>query len=627
MFESTKQNLKDILRKADEGKLQLPDFQRDYVWNDEDVRGLIASIAKGFPVGALLTLETGSAVSFKPRVLAGVTTVNNHPDELLLDGQQRITSLYQSLFCSEPVRTKIRKNTEIERYYYLDIKAALNNGADLFDAVVGVPADRIIRTNFGKDVVLDLSSREREFEHDMFPLNIAFNSKQWFYGWRDYWKMRNRSIDDLERDFDLKVLDRIQHYEMPIIRLDRENSREAICLVFEKVNVGGKKLDAFELLTAIYASDEFDLRKEWMGSQKPQEPGLQDRLVGTDNPRRVLRSIQNTDYLQACTLLHTHDIRSQKAAQGAKGNELPQVTCNRPALLGLPLTAYRKFTHAVESGFIRAAAFLNEQKIISKHDLPYPQQIVTLAAFFAFHKDHPHTVVHKDKLARWFWSGALGELYGSGGETLIARDFVELVAWIHDDGPPPRSVQEAIFQRNRFRSLRGRFSAAYKAIHALMMRHGCRDFVNGDPVDIMTYFQWKIDIHHIFPRDWCKKRNISPRVFNSIVNKTPLSKASNIAIGGVAPSVYLARIEQKHGISSATLDAILRSHLIEPATLRSDDFDAFLEARMNALADLVGKAMDKPVVDQLGTNEPQTETDLDTDDEDESQILAAQADE
>ena len=57
MFDTTKEDLKDILRKAHEGRLQLPDFQRDYVWGDEDVRSLIASIAKGFPVGALLTLE------------------------------------------------------------------------------------------------------------------------------------------------------------------------------------------------------------------------------------------------------------------------------------------------------------------------------------------------------------------------------------------------------------------------------------------------------------------------------------------------------------------------------------------------------------------------------------------
>jgi hypothetical protein len=553
MFDSTKEDLKDILRKCDEGKLQLPDFQRDYVWGDDDVRSLIASVAKGFPVGSLLTLETGSEVAFKPRLLAGVPEKQVEPDELLLDGQQRITSLFQSAFSKQPVRTRIRKNTEVDRYYYLDIKRAVNGLADLGDAIVGVPADRIVRTNFGKDVVLDLSSREQEYELDMFPLNLSFDSKNWFYGWRDYWKPRGRDISDIERDFDLYVLEQIQRYKMPIIRLDKKNSREAICLVFEKVNVGGKKLDAFELLTAIYAADKFDLREAWKGNGK-KAPGIKDRLVGTDHPRAVLRPIENTDYLQACTLLHTREVRLRRAAEGAKGNELPQIAVNRQALLGLPLSAFRKYAELVETSFIDAAAFINEQKILRDRDVPYPPQIVALAAALAILGKNAHNLPAKEKLNRWFWSGALGEVYGGGAESLMPVDVPGLVDWITKDGPQPKAVSDAIFQQERLRTLRGRMSAAYKAIHGLLMRHGCRDFIHGEPVELMTYFQRKMDIHHIFPRKWCLKQGILPRVFNSIVNKTALSKASNIAISGDAPSVYLKRIESQTGITPLQLD-------------------------------------------------------------------------
>jgi uncharacterized protein with ParB-like and HNH nuclease domain len=95
MFDTIPEGLKDILRNVDKGKLQLPDFQREYVWGDDDVRSLLASIAKAFPVGALLMLETGSEVRFKPRLLAGVPDKLIEPDELLLDGQQRITYLLQ----------------------------------------------------------------------------------------------------------------------------------------------------------------------------------------------------------------------------------------------------------------------------------------------------------------------------------------------------------------------------------------------------------------------------------------------------------------------------------------------------------------------------------------------------
>ncbi|WP_206692480.1 DUF262 domain-containing protein [Azospirillum sp. INR13] len=207
MFDSTKEDLKDILRWAEEGRLQLPEFQRDYVWGDSDVRSLVASVAKGFPVGALLTLETGGEIEFKPRLLAGVPAKDVRPTELLLDGQQRVTSLYQATRSTTPVRTRTPKGTEVERFYFLDIKAAVAAGMEFEDAIIGVPADRIVRRNFGKEIVLDLSTPEGQFEHDAFPLNCIFDSRNWFYDWRDYWKARGRDVSDLERDFDRGVVD------------------------------------------------------------------------------------------------------------------------------------------------------------------------------------------------------------------------------------------------------------------------------------------------------------------------------------------------------------------------------------------------------------------------------------
>lgn len=222
MFDTTKEDLKDILRKVEEGKLQLPDFQRDYVWGDDDVKSLIASIAKGFPVGALLTLETGGEIEFKPRLLAGVPAKNIHPSELLLDGQQRMTSLFQVTYSPDPVRTRTPRGTEIERYYYLDINKAVGGIAQLDEAIIGVPADKIVRTNFGKTISLDLTTREAEFENDLFPINKVFDSRNWFYDWRDYWRAKGRDVTDLDRDFVRGVIESIERYKMPIIRLDLE---------------------------------------------------------------------------------------------------------------------------------------------------------------------------------------------------------------------------------------------------------------------------------------------------------------------------------------------------------------------------------------------------------------------
>ena len=72
MFQTNPRNLRDLLNDAHEGRLQLPDFQRSYVWGDEDIQNLIASVAKGYPIGAFLSLQTGGEVRFKPRLLEGV---------------------------------------------------------------------------------------------------------------------------------------------------------------------------------------------------------------------------------------------------------------------------------------------------------------------------------------------------------------------------------------------------------------------------------------------------------------------------------------------------------------------------------------------------------------------------
>ena len=179
MFDTTKTDLAEILKHAHEGRLQLPDFQRSYVWGDGDVRALIASIARGFPVGALLTLESGGEVRFKPRPIEGAPDAKRDPETLLLDGQQRITSLYQALFSPVPVRTRKTNETTVERHYYLDMEKALIEGGDMEEAVVGVPADRVARRNFGREVERDLSTPEREWEQAMFPLDRTFDAKEW----------------------------------------------------------------------------------------------------------------------------------------------------------------------------------------------------------------------------------------------------------------------------------------------------------------------------------------------------------------------------------------------------------------------------------------------------------------
>jgi hypothetical protein len=155
----------------------LPDFQREWKWDSDRIASLLASVSLDYPIGVMMLLEVGGeGVRFRPRPIAGTEpTAKAAPEKLLLDGQQRITSLFQALRWGEPVNTKDAKGKHLRRWYYIDMAIALDPKADPEEAIVAVPEDRIVRSDFGRVVDADYSSIERECKAEMFPISRALD--------------------------------------------------------------------------------------------------------------------------------------------------------------------------------------------------------------------------------------------------------------------------------------------------------------------------------------------------------------------------------------------------------------------------------------------------------------------
>ena len=600
-FQTNPYDLFKLLEDCHRGVLQLPDFQRSWVWDEDRIKSLIASISRAFPVGALMTLDTGGEVNFKPRPVEGAPNEakNVAPNSLLLDGQQRMTSLYQVTLRGKVVETVTPKNKKVKRWFYIDIRKALDPNVDREEAIIGVPEDRIVRTDFGREVVSDLTSPEQEYRTLMYPVSQVFDWDRWQDGFDKHWRGdENEKVREIFRTFKRQVLENFKYYRVPVISLDRSTSKEAVCVVFEKVNTGGKPLDAFELVTAMYAADGHELRKDWYGddAHKGRHRRFEDTLRPADTECGIIANVSNTDFLQAVSLFYTRERRRAAEKAGKQGKELPAVTGNRQALLNLPLAAYKQFEKTVEHGFVQAAKFLHMLHIYRIFDLPYQSQIVPLAAIIADIGEAWEHEANRAKLVRWYWNGVFGELYGSAVESRIARDFMEVPVWLQG-GPEPSTVSETIFRADRLKTMRMRLSAAYKGINALLMKEGAQDFRSGQKFDHTVFFGENVDIHHIFPQDWCKKQGIKPAVFDSIINKTPLSYRTNRIIGGVAPSHYLGRLEkgdkQTPAIERERLDTYLRSHLVAPSFLRSDNFENFMADRQKQLLGLIEQATGK----------------------------------
>ncbi len=599
-FDSTKAALSDLLRDIREGKLQLPDFQRGWVWDDDHIRDLLVSIARSFPIGAVMLLEAGGAVRFQTRPVEGLEDSipkDRVPERLILDGQQRLTTLTQALVLKEAVQTRTAKGAKIRRHYYFDIRKALEGPHALEDAVMAVDESRELRSDFGRKVDLDLSTTELECRQLYFPCSQIMSS--------DDWETTLHRVAPEHfatyMDFRNQVLVPFRAYQVPVILLKKETSKEAVCLVFEKVNTGGVPLSVFELVTASYAADGYNLRDDWFGSKIRKVDSRKERI----EHHPLLSGTEATEFLQALTLLHTFERRRSDVTDGRSGKQVRPVSAKRADVLDLPLPAWQEWADQLEAGFRQVGSFLRKEALYGRRELPYRTQLVPLAAVMTRIGERWLEPRIYDKLARWFWSGVLGELYGGAVETRIANDFEELLEWFEDDTAVPRTVRDANFQPERFDTLRSRLSAAYKGINVLVLREGARDWFWKASIRELDADEIALDIHHMFPREWCERRGIARERYDSILNKTPLSYKANRKLGGDAPSVYLPRIqsEKQVGLEDGEMDGLLSSHAIEPSLLRQDAFDRFLEDRRVRLGRLVERAMGKAVIRVDGDGE------------------------
>ncbi|WP_046468813.1 GmrSD restriction endonuclease domain-containing protein [Allosalinactinospora lopnorensis] len=583
-FGIEKEFLSDLLRQAREGRIQLPEFQRGWVWPEPNIIGLLSSISLGYPVGTTMMLRTGGQTRFKERPVEGIELpANSSAERLLLDGQQRLTSLYQALMLNRPVRTQNERKHEVEGWFYVDIDQALDETYDRENAFRFIPADRVVRTDFARSVELDLSTPEKEYAAGMFPLTRVFDADDWAEGFREHHDY-DKAASKRWQAFNKQFVKRFEQYLVPVIELSATTPREAVCQVFEKVNTGGITLTVFELLTATYAADEFDLRQDWQECQQHW----------ADGHYQVLHGVAETDFLQAITLLATY--RKHAEHTDAQSDRALRIGCRRSDMLRLPLEDYRACSRDIVAGLKAAAHFLHHRYIFDVKSLPYGSQLIPLAAIHAVLGQEWNTHDAQQKITRWYWSGVFGELYSGTTETRFARDLPEVVDWVRGKGPEPRTVQEAQFPPQRLHTLRTRNSAAYKGIYALLMAGGAQDWISGNDVNAATYFDEAVDIHHIFPKAWCTRNGVPRTTYDSIVNKTPLSAHTNRVIGSAAPSAYLARLIRGEGVSEDALLKHLQTHLIDTKPLSEDDFWAFFERRERELLDRITAAMgtDRP---------------------------------
>lgn len=575
-FTTPSYDLSDLFARIDRGDIQLPDFQRAYSWDEDRIRSLIVTVLRGYPLGAFLALDTrNETMRFRPRALAGAPDTGVNPGLLLLDGQQRLTSLYHCFRGDGFVDTTDFRSKKVSRKFYVDLRTATSEDIMPDEAVFAVNQHGELQSHFAPEIEGSLANREAAIDACCIPVS-ALLSEEGTSMLFELAAADNGVNRDVVAAFNNRILRPLSGYDVPMIRLSRETAQAGIGSIFAQVNSAGLQMDVFDLLTAVFASEdpEFHLAEHWRDVEK------QLRSFP------ALDGIGRNEFLSAVSLL----------VSGKKGTAGGQ----REDILQLNLAEYRAASSTLVITFREVAEFLAERCILSLDQVPYNEQIIPLAVILARLAERNGVLSTQDswdRLNQWFWSGVFGELYGSSAVKLrAARDVDEVTAWVAGETEVvPQTVRDASFRESRLLSV-SENDGVWHGLYALLMARGAKDWRTGQPFTRHTFEDLKPGFFPIFPLSWCQRHGVSAVLANSVLNRTPMGKRTEVVLDGHSPERYLPRVQSKSIMEDAEFDRVLASHELQPELLTSKTAYQFFANRRERFVGIVEYALDKAVI-------------------------------
>jgi hypothetical protein len=544
LFEDTNPRaLKDLLSEINSRTTVLPDFQRDFVWDPAATQELIVSIANNYPAGSLLRVRDRKK-AFAAREFEGAPKLNGYTHTfLVLDGQQRLTSLYQAFYGVG------------EHLYFLDLKKLLE-GAD-FD-------ESIFHARSSAKHAKDLCKFDVQCKDLILPLSVLKGGSGGFLQWLLQVtnplpaEERTKLLDALTaiNEHWIKTID---DYHFPVVTLSDTTEPDALCTIFETLNRTGVKLSVFELLTARFWPDNINLRSLW------------DEAIA-NFPIITEYEIDPYYFLQAISLASR-----------------PAPSCKRKDVLDLASSDIRDWWDRVVEGFATGLRILRDDcKVVSAKWLPYQTMISPLAAVLAKldTTKKPEYGARREQLKRWFWCAVFGQQYDTAPNSQSAKDVSELMTWL-SGGLEPESVKSIKFDPAALRDVTPRQRAIYRGTICLILGSagGARDFHTQSVITGNLIEQEGIDDHHIFPSAYLEKTHgiKESKRRDCVLNRTLIDRTTNQMISDRAPSDYLGEIRKTPNFP---FDSVLGSHILptgSDSALFKDNFEAFLAWRQEKL--------------------------------------------
>jgi hypothetical protein len=514
-----KRNLVGLVEQAYEGKICLPNFQRDFVWTREEVTDLIRSIVRGYFIGSLLLLRCdANNPPFAPVFLRGAEPPlqEPRPAHLILDGQQRLSSLIYALTAPD----LSLKDSSQRRWFFLSLDVLLSE-PDSDDIVF----DRARRELRGLD---DL---EVQYAQRVLPCTALLTQRA-FYAWRDGFEdwLRSTAPDRVTkyrsewRDGWTASVTAFQSFQAPLVELPSvdESDSESIgrvCAIFEKLNSTGVELSVYDLLTARLYRSGIRLHDLW-AEACAAHPRLRAWSGGKADGHKF-----GVLVLRTLALLRGLDPKPRILIDLNPTNF--EEDWRRAA--GAIERALQLITHVGPDGF----------GVFDQKWLPGFGLIPILAALRAEIEDRGLGQKEREDLRRWYWCNVFMERYSSAVESKSRKDYLEMTRHWLEGQPEPEVFREA---QNwigasgfRIRSSASYASAVYSGVFCLLALHNAQDWCRGEDIRLQ-----ELQDHHIFPQAYLRRHDIIKRVdVNSIANRTLISNETNGRIKDRAPADYI----------------------------------------------------------------------------------------
>ena len=578
-IETSKQQLHYLIREATEGNWVLPDFQRIFEWKKEDVRDLLESILRGYYIGTILLWnvsddETREKCYTFP--IEGVDKKSPHFTKIILDGQQRITSLNYAINSPETGENH-------PGYFYIDLQGYIRGDEE-----------KIVVSN--KKELQDTDT----FERLLFPFKYLENLSKWKIPCRKFLKDQGVGSDAFESLNDTldDIVQKIRGYEISTITLDVEH--DAVVNVFEKVNTTGKPLDVFALMNNRLTVKGINLTRDLLPTTLTDFPKIKeyDETMKTNIARYIMESISlSYSDLKSCKrkdILEMYD-EGVKSKDNWTPDKFIDMWKSTSEFLNLAIEKLEN----TDTGF----------GLPDANELPYEPMLPVLTSLIQQTSEEFENEHECDKkIRRWYLTSVFGQRYSQGVEGTKSSDYKLMVQWFKDEASIPKFITD--FEKDYqtkipFEDITVKSSAVYRGVMCLIKKKGATD-------PLIIYDQTKKDhMDHIFPKS---KMGKYKDLKNSILNMTWLTSITNITKSAKMPKEYYSKIRKdQFNDDDSKLREVLSSHLIDDEAynhLMEDNFDDFLESRkkviLKTIADEIGIEY-KDVLNYPTRMTPQTE--------------------